>query len=475
MKVNCSICVDDIRKKSDAITCPVCEYVACKKCLDEFFGTIPEPRCANCNITWTREFITTSFKSFAKNYKKMREKYLLSREMAMMPETQPFVEQELLVRDLEDESLTDPDFIQLALDARAEHQRHLLKAVNPLQVSSKKCPGAGLDDDGCRGFLSEDTGKCGICSIVVCMDCSLVVTTPEMVYMYNCSKCNQEVDTVDFDEFITQKDCYTCQGILRKKKLHVCKDEDVQSAKLLKRDSKPCPKCSAMIFQIDGCDQMWCTQCQTPFSWLTGRIETGRVHNPHFFEWRRQHNEFDNEPDCIVPVKKIKSACAKGSVIFKLMLKEFHAVVSIDLPLIFKEPEAYHNRDLRMQYLLNDISKTKFSDTVQRRDKKFQKDFEIFQIREAACSGANCIFQAIINESEATKTRISDQALIEKYLSQIDALIMFVNQQFLAIGKKYSIKTKIISYQICDYYEKPLYTDNFFDQEAACIKFKVEC
>jgi hypothetical protein len=33
---------------------------------------------------------------------------------------------------------------------------------------------------------------------------------------------------------------------------------------------------------------MWCTQCRTAFSWITGNIETTVVHNPHYYQWMRE-------------------------------------------------------------------------------------------------------------------------------------------------------------------------------------------
>ena len=55
---------------------------------------------------------------------------------------------------------------------------------------------------------------------------------------------------------------------------HTCNPDLVETAKLLAKDTKSCPTCQTKIFKIDGCDQMWCTQCHTAFSWKTGAIQT---------------------------------------------------------------------------------------------------------------------------------------------------------------------------------------------------------
>ncbi|KAJ9534162.1 hypothetical protein QJQ45_002156 [Haematococcus lacustris] len=62
------------------------------------------------------------------------------------------------------------------------------------------------------------------------------------------------------------------------------------SVQLLAKDSRTCPKCPASINNIEGCDQMFCTVCHTAFSFQTGQIERGVIHNPLYYEWQRQQN-----------------------------------------------------------------------------------------------------------------------------------------------------------------------------------------
>ena len=95
----------------------------------------------------------------------------------------------------------------------------------------------------CAGFV-DTLWKCGICDTAICKDCRVV----------------------KLDE-------------------HACNADDVATARALDAETKSCPKCSAPISKVSGCDQMWCTVCHTTFSWNTGKVETTIVHNPHYFQW----------------------------------------------------------------------------------------------------------------------------------------------------------------------------------------------
>ncbi len=99
--------------------------------------------------------------------------------------------------------------------------------------------------NGCEGFLSQQY-KCGLCS------------------KFTCSHC-----------------------YIPKEENHECNADDVASTKMIKEETRPCPKCSTRIYKIDGCDQMWCTDCKTAFSWKTGTIVNGTIHNPHYYEYLR--------------------------------------------------------------------------------------------------------------------------------------------------------------------------------------------
>lgn len=82
--------------------------------------------------------------------------------------------------------------------------------------------------------------------------------------------------------------CKHCHTI--KQDGHECKQEDIDTAELIKKDSKPCPKCNISIMKVNGCDQMWCVSCHTTFDWKTLHIKTsGIIHNPEYFRYMREN------------------------------------------------------------------------------------------------------------------------------------------------------------------------------------------
>ena len=42
-------------------------------------------------------------------------------------------------------------------------------------------------------------------------------------------------------------------------------------------------------------NMMFYVECHTAFDWKTGKISTGVIHNPHYFEWRSKGGIIDRE------------------------------------------------------------------------------------------------------------------------------------------------------------------------------------
>jgi len=174
---------------------------------------------------------------------------------------------------------------------------------------------------------------------------------------------------------------------LIKQENHECNADDVATAKLLKSDTKPCPKCSTGIYKIDGCDQMWCTQCHTAFSWKTGELQTN-IHNPHYFEWQRRNGQNMRNPDDIICGHEMNHHLVNSireklpsTVRESLRRKVDEQIVNIihirlvDMPNYRVDP-VMNNEKLRIGYLRKEIDEEDFKKKVQRNNKLHEKKKE---------------------------------------------------------------------------------------------------
>ena len=417
-KIECGICTSQAIQ-TRIVSCPSCQYVSCNTCLKTYFKEISEPRCPSCLVIWTREFVMIHFKAYKKEYTKMRERFLFERELALMPDTQFFAENEMKARELE---TIGKDEINAEINECRKQMNELLRKRNDMfeMVSSlrnltdyrnhsndpklvSKCP--KFSDNGCRGFIYESDWKCGLCQTKICKKCSIVVSNDA----------------------------------------HECKPEDIESIKQIKKDSKPCPKCATAIFKIDGCDQMWCTQCQTAFSWKTGSIVNGRVHNPHFYEWQRQINNgvaprVEDYNGCEgVNIEALRHAFyqRKFPTAFRNQMYKLHQFIG-HLDATVTRPTPVNNLKLRISFLLKEITEEDFVRVIQQLDKKYQKGLDVRNVTDVFIGEIETIFRDSVN--------LTIQITTIAIQRRIDTVIEFVNTQFNDIGLKYQNVPKKIVY-----------------------------
>lgn len=379
-----------------------------------------------CRKSWSREILVDNFtqKFVSRDYKNRRESLLLEREKSLMPATQPYVELERKVRTASQELVglgivinthtnklnviaglqlaplavehgLDNEFDALVLrhkliqDQRRlinnvaldiQHlewyQNQLITRIHGGQVGNEKrqfvraCP---VDD--CRGFLST-VWKCGVCDNWSCPDC-------------------HEVKGKDKDG------------------PHVCDPNNVETAKLLAKDSRNCPKCASMIFKIDGCDQMFCTQCHTAFSWRTGRVESGTIHNPHYYEYHRQRGTLQRNPGD-VPCGgfpewfRINHTCARNSALFAKIAAAHRTHGHCQWVVIPRYTTGNQdNRDLRVKFMIGDIDEDEFKRKIQQREKARHRKTDIVQVLEMYTTVLNDLFQAYVVETTKASARLS--------------------------------------------------------------------
>lgn len=295
--------------------------------------------------------------------------------------------------------------------------RRLLHMYNTGEDANKKerrefimrCPGVE-----CRGFLST-AYKCGTCSKKTCSACTEVIADEE--------------------------------GAPE----HVCKPESVESTKAIKKETRPCPKCAAPIYKIDGCDQMWCTNggCNTAFSWDTGRVVAGRVHNPHYYEWVRRTGggvaprEVGDIPCGGIPAYHQFSQpfFSKYTMITSKVrnpLFEIHRrAVEIEeaLPRYPQQVPALMNKDINVAYLMNKMTEEEWIVALEHADTKFQKKREIGQILHTLVTATADILRNIHVRMLEPGMYMEIPGWIEnEILPTLESLRTYTNETFKKLG-----------------------------------------
>jgi hypothetical protein len=89
--------------------------------------------------------------------------------------------------------------------------------------------------------------------------------------------------------------CHWDKGLVRDVE-HECAQDDIDTVRMLRENTRNCPKCKMGIFKTEGCDQMWCVSCKTAFSWRSGNILNGPIHNPEYYDFQRRQQANGNIP-----------------------------------------------------------------------------------------------------------------------------------------------------------------------------------
>lgn len=357
-----------------------------------------------CRVTLSDDYVidNTSLSWRTKSYKPYRAQMLFDTERARLPGTQLAAEQykkalamskqcSELVKAIQSDfkaktaglDETSLDFLEISWKNEADLivPHRTISACRPVISSMGLRSWTGFDTKsetrtvlkacittGCAGFLKEDF-SCGLCLVQVCKGC-------------------HEVKAMN----------------------HECNADTVATIKALKAEAKGCPKCATLISKIDGCDQMWCTQCHTTFSWRTGQIEVGHTHNPHYYQWARAHGGLPRNPgdqacggfprlsDVLNVVQEVNEQI---TYIHRLFI---HVEETIRRRLNTQVPD---NHELRVKYLIQELDMNKFKTRLQEVDKAYRKSVAKNQVYQMAYTVAGDLFRKLINDGDVKEAKMA--------------------------------------------------------------------
>ena len=414
----CDVCCEKFNKiNHKKVECQFCDLVSCRSCSQRYIlESFEDPHCMGCKTLWSREFIDTFCTKYFRNteLRRHRENVLFEREKALMPQSQKEVERVLTIRRLRRSArklraqlfeLYQKYHLSFPINERiiAEYPEILtfhqelenvyielerVRAMGGLVDTEttkfvRQCP-----HEECKGFLNEEY-FCGLCTTTFCKECNEPMTDD-----------------------------------------HECDPQVVKTIKLLNRDSKSCPKCGTVIHKTSGCSQMWCINCHTAFDWRTGEISTGRIHNPHYIEFKRKNGSSREHGDIpcggIPGYGELREAGATNDLIH---LAAF--IYYSDRENAYIDLDPVDNLHLRVGYMLDELNEDMFKTYLQRQEKFRDKMRDLSHIFEMLVhSGGDLLRQFIIEPRRQPEIT-----------EMIKKLFVYGNDVFEDIRKRYTCVT----------------------------------
>ncbi len=437
MTMTCNVCIEDSKS---CIVCTMCKFTACKSCTRRYLiESINDAMCMSCKVPYGYEFIETHIgKTWHRTlYKTSRKNVLLDRERVLTPQAMTYIEQCTRVYELQNEQRSimlnpdsyEPDRLQqvriLLVRARRalygwarpnnDDDDNTTQPPPPVQTLYSKCP-----VETCLGVLNTDR---------VCVTCHT-------------------------------RTCHSCFEIVVDDNNHACDPNTVETIKMLRADTKPCPQCATPIHKIEGCYQMWCTKCHTTFHYRTLEILHETIHNPHYVQWMQQNpgvgndddpmDNFHNEQQLFIRLRELDFLIPDTQHMCAEVIRSCLHVDYVTIPDIRNKFRRYDDTNIRRMRLANFLRGYMSPEYMQMQlyseHKQRQRWTTLMEMWATFAQSLRVLIDNVFIDLN-----------IEEFLRQVGELVLYINSESVRINSMYKNK----AHQIVYTYDIPLRTVRF--------------
>ena len=468
MSNECPICISPYNKSNRLpICCPDanCQYTACRDCIKQYILTDnSDPKCMDCSKSFPRTFLQSMMTHswLTKEFKQSRKVTLTERQKAMIPETMPYIEQkkktDVYLAQINNHALTIRQK-QQEIVALREEQAALCELINRIRngesiISEKEKKQHTIKCPECPAFLNNDY-ICPSCNTRICKHCrDIIPINAKIIKPSEGSKASEGSGS-------DQNMKLTTRAKPDKQEIHECNPDTLKTAQMLKQDTKPCPKCGTQIFKISGCDQMWDPQCGTAFSWKTGKIVTGVIHNPHYFQFMNQNGGMPRQPGDVVcgglpsiltinrilvwipphqSLQKMQELVLQNKlneltfarteqaghkiietinnrIIFSHVIRVVGHINDVEIPKYRLDMSEASTRMIRIEYIEQKITEEDFGKLLFEKERQVEKSTEILHVLETFVNVTTDILQSMVQELSPLIEHRNDPAYKKQFVS----------------------------------------------------------
>lgn len=346
--MNCIICFET---SPSSVSCYSCNKSFCRACCEQhLLYAKGNPCCADksCEAAWPRDFLYAHMsRDFMKMWIKKRQEDLFKKEMPLMAATTA------LAYNHKEAAAKRSQAMKLRDDARAlmKQVAALREEASRLEFQASSLESVRLADvtpdryqrrcftNGCRGFLNNNF-ECAVCSAHFCYDCHTSIAGE-----------------------------------------HKCDKGQVANILFIEATSRGCPTCSTLISKTEGCDQMYCIVCDTAFSWNSGQVDTGFIHNPHYLRRMEAVGHIPRAPigDALPAWRDLADLIPRNEE----LVRGFYALL---YNLVEKQHDLFvpvNNDYERAQLIIGKMTEDKFRSVIQLKEKHWLLRREIAKTTDA--------------------------------------------------------------------------------------------
>jgi hypothetical protein len=484
----CSVCLDNytpiIRKKC---VCRYCKADTCSKCIERYLlDRHEDAHCLHCRVNYNdttlREICTRTY--LQQTYFKHRQEVLINRERANLPGLQEIAITEKKNREIK----IKQNIINMEIRAIHSEREMLMVQYNYLYADYYKKLAAKEDITELRKQMDDLLAKSAALGDTIAKkndeyarvrwpngrhyengrwvdgDGAEVPESPveeKKKFIRRCtrSECQGFLSTAWKCEMCEYYSCNKCFKTKTKKHddPHECVKEDLETAELIKKDCKPCPNCGEFIMRSQGCSQMFCISCKTPWDWNTGKVVTsGIIHNPHYYEWQRRNGNaaprnpadvpcggFPNYWELVRMPKGLKNSIADRYFEFHRMCQELQDISE-------RSYRSHIDNDsttnINVRFLVGDYDEKHWGQLLGKNERKRKRDSEVQEVFAAFRMVAVELLNRVQNyrSEDGLITRFTDLpvAEAERFLTALDveiaALITMINDALRNVSIGYS-------------------------------------